>query len=132
MPSLEEKIDTPIFHCHGEDDVMISMERGHKTSKALTELARTHMRAAGQHWHAPFLSFFLHANFLLLLFCMPFFFFFFSAATILATMSVTLSATMSTSMSATAMSSRRFFVSEKLTEWKSETITYGPLDRGRC
>ena len=40
MPSLEEKIDTPIFHCHGEDDVMISMERGHKTSKALTELVK--------------------------------------------------------------------------------------------
>ena len=40
VPSLEEKISTPVFHCHGEDDDMKSMERGHKTSKALTELVK--------------------------------------------------------------------------------------------
>ena len=40
MPSLDDKIDTPVFHCHGEDDQMISFERGQKTSKALTELVK--------------------------------------------------------------------------------------------
>ena len=39
MPDLKGKIETPIFHCHGEDDQMISFERGKLTSEALSNLA---------------------------------------------------------------------------------------------
>ena len=39
MPNLQNKIETPVFHCHGEDDQMISFERGKITSEALAKLA---------------------------------------------------------------------------------------------
>ena len=40
IPELKGKIETPVFHCHGEDDQMISFERGQITSKALSTLVQ--------------------------------------------------------------------------------------------
>ena len=42
VPQLDVKIDTPVFHCHGEDDQMISIERGRRTSNVLKELVKTY------------------------------------------------------------------------------------------
>jgi len=40
VPERDTKIETPVIHCHGEDDQMISIERGRKTSHALTDLVQ--------------------------------------------------------------------------------------------
>ena len=42
VPELENMNETPVFHCHGEDDEMISIERGRKTSKVLKELVKNY------------------------------------------------------------------------------------------
>ena len=39
---MEEKIDTPVFHCHGDDDQMISIYRGKKTSEVLQKLVKNY------------------------------------------------------------------------------------------
>ena len=40
IPNLKGKIETPVFHCHGEEDQMISFERGQMTSEALSSLVQ--------------------------------------------------------------------------------------------
>ena len=42
VPKMEEKIDTPVFHCHGDDDQMISIYRGKKTSEVLQKLVKNY------------------------------------------------------------------------------------------
>ena len=42
VPKIEEKIDTPVFHCHGDDDQMISIYRGKKTSEVLQKLVKNY------------------------------------------------------------------------------------------
>ena len=36
------KLDTPVLQCHGEDDEMISMERGQLTADLLASLVKEH------------------------------------------------------------------------------------------